>query len=276
MAIKFTLLITLFTTLATMLAASGVEQAVALANDAYLPQARFVEKYHSENYELIAERAESINYYILRQKHQLIVVFEGTNDLSSLKTDLNVGESAFLHLFGTQVHKGYYSEALIAHKRVVPLVEKGQEVIVIGHSLGGAVAHLLAAILYKEGQNVRLFTFGEPPVGNEDFVRSIKGLGHQRYTHIFDVIPLLKKAYVEKLQEALSYANKQLPENIEMGTLVESINNIPYTFVHQGDHHYIYNSVDLPENYEQLAWYEQIVTRAVLYHSSENYVKGVE
>jgi len=256
--------------------ASAAKQAIVLANDAYLPPAAFMAKYQSPEYELIAAKALSINYYIFKQKNQLIVVFEGTNDLRSLQTDLQVGESSFLNLFGTQVHKGYYTEAQLAYKTVAPLVTKEQQIIVTGHSLGGAVAHLLAGILYKEGYNVRLFTFGEPPVGNEDFVHAVKGLDHQRYTHIFDLIPLLKKEYIEKIQEALSYAKEQLLLNAEMNALVQELNNIPYTFVHQGEHHYLYNSPTLPEGYDDKPWYERFVTRAYLYHSSENYLKGIE
>jgi len=268
--------LTLLFLCSTILLASAAKQAVVLANDAYLPPLQFTQKYQSPDYELIAAKALSINYYIFRQKNQLIVVFEGTNDMRSLQTDLQVGESDFLHLFGTQVHKGYYTEAQIAYENVAPLVTKEQQVIVTGHSLGGAVAHLLAAILYKEGYNVRLFTFGEPPVGNEDFVHAIKGLDHQRYTHIFDMVPLLKKEYIEKLQDALVYAKTQLPENEEMSELVEELNAIPYTFVHQGEHHYIYNSPTLPEGYDEKPWYERFIIRAYLYHSSENYVEGIE
>ena len=262
--------------LTSALSASGAHQAAVLANDAYLPPAQFVQKYQSPDYELISERALSINYYFFVQKHQIIVVFEGTNDLSSLSTDLEVGESSFMHLFGTQVHKGYYTEAQMAYARLAPYLSREKQIIVTGHSLGGAVGHLLAALLYKEGYSVRLFTFGEPPVGNEDFVDAIKGLDHQRYTHIFDVIPLLKKEYIEKLQEALGYLNEQLPQTQSMTELVTELKNIPYNFVHQGDHHYIYNAPDLPKGYDQMPWYERFVTRAALYHASETYVKGVE
>ena len=265
----------IFLTTSTLIA-SAVKQAATLANDAYLPTEQFMQKYRSDDYELITARALSINYYIFKQKNQLIIVFEGTNDLSSLKTDLQVGERDFLHLFGTQVHKGYYNEAQYAYKRVSPLVTKEQQVIVTGHSLGGAVAHLLAAILYKEGYNVRLFTFGEPPVGNEDFVHAIKGLDHQRYTHIFDMIPLLKKEYIEKLKEALTYVTTQLPENEKMSDLVGELNDIPYTFIHQGEHRYIYNSPTLPEGYDAKPWYERFIIRAYLYHSSKNYLEGVD
>jgi len=256
--------------------ASGAYQAAVLANDAYLPPAVFMKKYQSPDYELIAAKALSINYYFFVQEKQIIVVFEGTNDLSSLSTDLEVGESSFMHLFGTQVHKGYYDEAQLAYARLAPYLSRDKQIIVTGHSLGGAVAHLLAALLYKEQYNVRLITFGEPPVGNEDFVHAIKGLDHQRYTHIFDVIPLLKKEYIEKLQEALAYLHEQLPQSESMTALVGELKNIPYTFVHQGEHHYIYNSPALPADYEARPWYEQFVIRAQRYHSSENYMQGIE
>ncbi|MEE8587795.1 MAG: hypothetical protein V3S80_00460, partial [Sulfurimonadaceae bacterium] len=247
-----------------------------LADDVYLPQQQFMAKYENPAYELIPAKAVSINYYIFSQQNQLVIVFEGTKDMSSLQTDLAIDEVQFLDEKGSRVHNGYYSEALSARHFLTPYLNKDKKIIITGHSLGGAVAHLLASVLYKEGYQVNLYTFGAPPVGNELFVESIAGLSHERYTHLFDLIPMLKKEYIVKMKEALGYVNRQLPENEMFYDLVASIDGISYEYVHQGEHHYIYNLGSLPAGYDESPWYEQMVTRVQLYHSSKNYFEGVQ
>lgn len=267
-------LCTLFITVT--ISASPVTQAAMLADDAYLPQQEFIAKYENPAYELIPAEALSVNYYLFSQKSQLVIVFEGTNDISGFKTDLTIDEKKFLDNNESRVHHGYFSEALSARFFIAPYLRKDREIIITGHSLGGAVAHLLAAMLYKEGYRVNLYTFGAPPVGNEDFVASIEGLPHERYTHILDLIPMLKKEYVVKMKEALSYVNRQLPENEMLYDLVNSLEGISYEYVHQGEHHYIYNLGSLPAGYDESPWYEQMVIRVRLYHSSKNYFEGVQ
>ncbi|MGB5964162.1 MAG: hypothetical protein WBF77_02920 [Sulfurimonadaceae bacterium] len=260
----------------TTLSASPATQAAMLADDVYLSQQQFIAKYENPAYELIPAKALSIKYYLFSQKEQLVIVFEGTKDMSGLQTDLTINEVQFLSEKGSLVHNGYFSEALSARFFLSPYLNKNKKIIITGHSLGGAVAHLLAAILYREGYAVNLYTFGEPPVGNERFVESIKGLSHERYTHVFDLIPMLKKEYVVKMKAALSYLNRQLPENEMFYDLVASIDGISYAYVHQGEHHYIYNLGSLPAGYDESPWYKQMVTRVQLYHSSKNYFEGVQ
>lgn len=259
----------------TTLCASPTSQAAMLADDVYLPKQQFLKKYANPAYDLVAAKAESIKFYLFVQKKQLVIVFEGTKDVASLTTDLSIGEAEFLGEKGSRVHSGYYAEALIARQRLTPYLHKETKIIITGHSLGGAVAHLLAAILYKEDFRVNLYTFGSPPVGNDVFADSIENLPHERYTHVFDLIPMLKKEYVAKMREALYFLNRQLPENAMFYELVESINSISYDYVHQGDHHYLYNLGNLPEGYDEKPWYEQMAIRVRLYHSSKNYYEGI-
>ena len=271
---QIVILFTLF--ISTTLFASPVIQAAMLANDAYLPQKEFIAKYEDPAYELIAAKALSVDYYLFSQKNQLVVVFEGTNDISGVQTDLAIDEKKFLDDTESVVHHGYFSEALSARFFIYPYLDKEKQIIITGHSLGGAVAHLLAAMLYREGYRVQLYTFGAPPVGNERFVASIEGLSHERYTHVLDVIPMVKKEYVTKMKEALRYVNGQLPENAQLNDLVYSIDSVSYEYVHQGNHHYIYNFGTLPVGYDESPWYEKMVTRVQLYHSSKNYFEGVQ
>jgi predicted lipase len=259
-----------------VLFASSLIQAAVMANDAYLPQKQFLDKYTSPDYKLIAARAESIKYYIFSQKDKLFIVFEGTNSLSSLQADLDIKEVQFLDKPESRVHNGYFIEAVQARNSLRLYLSKEKKIMITGHSLGGAVAHLLSAILYKEGYRVKLYTFGSPPVGNHTFVESIQGLSHERYTHILDLIPMLKREYIVKMKEALAYVNKHLPENESFYNLIESVDDIPYEYMHQGEHHYIYNLGSLSAEYEESPWYTQMFMRAQLYHSSKNYLDGVQ
>jgi predicted lipase len=268
-------LITFFILLGTNLLASPLLQAVVLANDVYLPSKQFLNKYKSQDYKLIESKTASIRYYLFAQENQLFIVFEGTHDISSLQADLNVKEANFSADKASRVHAGYLSEAMQARAFLESYLSKKKKIIITGHSLGGAVAHLLAALLYKQEYDVRLYTFGSPPVGNEAFAARIKDLSHERYTHVFDVIPMLKKEYVLKMKEALGYVNKQLPENDAFYQLIASVENISYEYVHQGEHRYLYNMGTLPAEYDQSPWYVQMLMRAQLYHSAKHYHEGV-
>lgn len=66
---------------------------------------------------------------------------------------------------------------------------------VVGHSLGGALANLTAAMLQAEfGIPVKLYTFGAPRVGLEGFVDSINlnaYIDHYRVSHIHDPVTVV-------------------------------------------------------------------------------------
>ena len=77
-------------------------------------------------------------------------------------------------------------------------------IIVAGHSLGGAMANLLALDLLTAGYNVELMTFGAPQVGDESFADALASFGSgglsgalaeqcslrcSRVTNILDPVP---------------------------------------------------------------------------------------
>ena len=66
-------------------------------------------------------------------------------------------------ILGFPVHRGFQADAAAIYADVNPHVRKDWPVRVTGHSLGGAVASLLAAYFEKEGYTVdRVVTFGQP------------------------------------------------------------------------------------------------------------------
>jgi pimeloyl-ACP methyl ester carboxylesterase len=65
-----------------------------------------------------------------------------------------------------------------------------QMILVVGHSLGGAIALLVAEWLRRKyGENLQLYTFGAPRTGDATFVREAKDLTHHRMVNHNDPIP---------------------------------------------------------------------------------------
>jgi hypothetical protein len=65
----------------------------------------------------------------------------------------------------------------------------GKPIIICGHSLGAALATLAAAYLLTDFPGrIRLYTFGSPLVGNQEFVDSMKGVAHQRHVDCCDIV----------------------------------------------------------------------------------------
>lgn len=66
------------------------------------------------------------------------------------------------------------------------------KLVITGHSLGGAVATLAAAVFRKQGLELTLYTFGSPRVGNEALAKYISASGTNfRVTHLNDPVPRL-------------------------------------------------------------------------------------
>ena len=89
------------------------------------------------------------------------------------------------------VHPGFFKLYEMYQKKVIRLMAestfilKNQEfpVIVVGHSLGGALATYAAYDLYASGFNVQeVWTFGSPRVGSEEFASAYANvLGHRTW-----------------------------------------------------------------------------------------------
>lgn len=75
-----------------------------------------------------------------------------------------------------------------------------------GHSMGGAIATLLAVELAKDGFQVELVTLGSPRVGDAEFRKTygaLTNIDHVRVVHNFDAIPRLPKFTYEHVCDPL-------------------------------------------------------------------------
>jgi hypothetical protein len=78
-----------------------------------------------------------------------------------------------------------------------------KNVVVTGHSLGAAIATLMAYDLYISNtfDKISLITFGSPRVGNEAFVSDIvnKSISSLRITHAYDIVPHVPQEFLKYL-----------------------------------------------------------------------------
>lgn len=101
-----------------------------------------------------------------------------------------------------QAHRGFY-EAFQATK---PFVDRyltafytgEQQLVVCGHSLGGAIALLLAEWLRRKwSSNVQLYTFGAPRAADAAFVKAAQPLTHHRIVNHNDPVPALPLPWMD-------------------------------------------------------------------------------
>nr|CDX09895.1 lipase [Yarrowia alimentaria] len=146
------------------------------------------------------------------ESKEFILGFRGSKTLKDWLVNLNTirvpVNKKYAPCKGCEVHLGFYN----AYKATLGIFESTLTYLrskhpeyrlnVVGHSLGGAVALLVATDFKQRGYDTQLTTFGQPIVGNTKFANHIDNLwfGTQaesstgqfhRVTHRNDIVPLV-------------------------------------------------------------------------------------
>lgn len=136
-----------------------------------------------------------------------VIVFRGT-EVSSIKdwfTDLKVRlVSPFDQRLlvakdipeDVKVHRGFNEAAESVFERIVKVITpySFDTVLVIGHSLGGALAQITGYHLAKACFDVKVVTFGAPQVGNKSWAQDIKNMTCAQFISVVnnnDFIPTM-------------------------------------------------------------------------------------
>lgn len=189
---------------------SDASYAARLSELAYQSVSKIKNEFPDNKLKYIDQGA--VQFFVLEGRSETYITFKGTNPsrLIEVLTDLDfVQKKAFVG----KVHKGFFEAFSNVKKDLDALVLdfelKRKNIIVSGHSLGGALATLCSAYLHQEGVTIKgVYTFGQPRIGNEDFADyydSILGNRHFSVFHKDDRIPRLPASKVGRGKLEIQY-----------------------------------------------------------------------
>lgn len=140
--------------------------------------------------------------YVTHDDRMILIGIRGTQENpDDLMLDLDATQVPYKEGIG-QAHHGFYRGFKAVKAFVEPYLlsfHTGQKVVVCGHSLGGAIALLLAEWIRRNEQkyDVLLYTFGAPRAGDRAFVEGASALVHHRLVNHNDPIPSLPATWMD-------------------------------------------------------------------------------
>lgn len=108
-------------------------------------------------------------------------------------TNIDAAQVSIEEFGGTYVHQGFYRYALTLWKLIEEHlnIHKDKSFYICGHSLGGAGALILSALIKQayNSNSLRLYTYGMPRTGTHSFVSRYKDITHYRHVNNHDLVP---------------------------------------------------------------------------------------
>jgi hypothetical protein len=173
-----------------------VHQSAQFASAVYGDQERITSTLDSYGYQLdrlgIDEDAQ-VQYFLATNptaKTQVVAI-RGTANLSNALADMKIQMEPDART-GINLHRGFAEAAQSVYRQIKPRLRKDYTLHTTGHSLGGAVALILAMYLDVDQYTVGgVTTFGQPKVTDKTGANKFSDLPVKRVVAEKDIVPLL-------------------------------------------------------------------------------------
>jgi len=148
----------------------------------------------SQGWELVRHYempGNAVQYLLLRNGQEQVIAVRGTSNAENVVVDLDLQLEPDAKL-GIDLHKGFAAAALSVWQDVESKLDKTMPVRTTGHSLGGAVAVILAMHLHHGGYLLTdVTTYGQPKVTNVQGAKAYADLPLTRVVTPMDVVPIV-------------------------------------------------------------------------------------
>jgi Lipase (class 3) len=204
-------------------------------------------EFSPDRYKPIYARKTNIQGFYCWDDMRALLAFRGTNNPQQWLRDFTVNPRAFYD-WG-YIHSGF-RDGIMSDEMVSKLKEfdkialNCKDVVITGHSLGGALAVVAASRLKAEAPTVHVdasvYTFGQPKVGNDDFRKTfnekVAPNGVYQFVNHMDIFP--RALFWYKKLETTKYIQGRTTPILCMpalsrsisGVTLEAIPNIKVTF----------------------------------------------
>jgi hypothetical protein len=142
-------------------------------------------------------RDNSLSVTIFTNDTDIVLSFRGTHNVANFAQDIDYHFSPDHPLMGL-VHKGFIRDFNKLWGVIIPVLDTKKQLWATGHSLGGALAGIACVKAARRvGPNVNgLMTFGQPRIGNIEYVADLSTPSHRYVNHI-DVVPTLPPTWLK-------------------------------------------------------------------------------
>lgn len=174
---------------------SALIMAAGYADAAYLNETEISKFTQLNNYELTLYQTIpdlQVAFFVAtsKQTKKQIVAIRGTSNIENSIIDISL-KLITDEQIGLRLHQGFASVAGRVYQELKPFLNKKYEIVLTGHSLGGAVAHILAMYLDEDSFDIDyVATFGQPKVTNISGANQYKHLNIIRVVTYLDLVPL--------------------------------------------------------------------------------------
>ena len=163
--------------------ANGTKADLPEGIEVLIEMAEYCERIYDEGKEI---GQDEFAYNVVQDRGVTIISIRGTDNAKNVLTDLDARPFQDRKL-GVQVHRGFRDASEKLKNDIIENVPLEENIILTGHSLGGAIAQILGLWFEDDAYEVQIYTFGSPSVMIEQMWED----GHFRVYLENDPVPFL-------------------------------------------------------------------------------------